>query len=157
MLVKKRSPILFESGLSLTSSGFVRPGISRVLFETVITLVSRSPWKSCGLPERGIAPGRRSAPMWPCSGWGFPCPRCRQRGGGLLPRLFTLAPSRSRERNGAVCFLWHSSVPPTLWLKDREAFPLGTTLPYGARTFLSPGLAGERPSARPDRIIIPRI
>jgi len=29
-------------------------------------------------------------PIWPCFGCGLPCPRCYQRGGGLLPRLFTL-------------------------------------------------------------------
>jgi len=30
--------------------------------------------------------------IWPCTRWGFPCLRTRARSGGLLPRLFTLAP-----------------------------------------------------------------
>jgi hypothetical protein len=63
--------------------------------------------------------------IWPCSGWGLPCQPCHQDCGELLPRLFTF----SRQRR-VVCFLWHfpSGYP-------ESALP--TTLPCGARTFLS--------------------
>jgi len=37
------------------------------------------------------------SPIWPCTRWGFPCPLDYSRGGGLLPRLFTLTPP---ERGG---------------------------------------------------------
>ena len=30
-------------------------------------------------------------PIWSCTRWGLPCPACRQAGGELLPRHFTLA------------------------------------------------------------------
>ena len=44
-------------------------------------------------------------PIWPCTGWGFPCPLDCSWGGGLLPRLFTLAgflrrTARARRRLG---------------------------------------------------------
>jgi hypothetical protein len=50
--------------------------------------------------------------------------------GGLLHRRFTLTP---RTRRGAVCFLWHCPA-------GHPGSALPTTLPCGARTFLT-GLA----------------
>ncbi|AGB71663.1 hypothetical protein RTCIAT899_CH11410 [Rhizobium tropici CIAT 899] len=51
-------------------------------------------WSACAL---------RVIPIRFCSRWGFPCRRCCQRRGGLLPHPFTL----TRSENQAVCFLWH--------------------------------------------------
>ena len=45
---------------------------------------------------------RRRSPIWPCSRWGFPCPADCSAGGGLLPRLFTLAAVRCRRRGGLL-------------------------------------------------------
>jgi len=45
------------------------------------------------------------SPIWPCTGWGFPCLRACARSGGLLPHLFTLTVSCKHAT--AVCFLWH--------------------------------------------------
>ncbi len=44
----------------------------------------------------GLTRGHRAGspcrpPIWPCSGWGLPCPGRRRPGGELLPRRFTLA------------------------------------------------------------------
>jgi hypothetical protein len=74
-----------------------------------------------GLERRGP----RLAPAWPCTGWGLPCHRCRQRRGGLLPHRFTLACARAEP--SAVCSLWHCPSPgrrpgvtrhPALWSSD---------------------------------------
>jgi hypothetical protein len=45
---------------------------------------------------------RRRSPIWPCSRWGFPCPADCATGGGLLPRLFTLAALRCRSSGGLL-------------------------------------------------------
>ena len=45
---------------------------------------------------------RHRSPIWPCSRWGFPCPAGYPAGGGLLPRLFTLAAFRCRSRGGLL-------------------------------------------------------
>ena len=47
-----------------------------------------------------------------------------------------------RATSGAVCFLWHFP-----WGHPRSALP--TTLPCGARTFLSPRLAARTATTRP--------
>ena len=49
------------------------------------------------------APG---SPIWPCTRWGFPCLRACAWSGGLLPHLFTLAPSPF-PGPGRFHFLWH--------------------------------------------------
>jgi len=49
--------------------------------------------------------------------------------GALLPHRFTLACAR-RTVPSAVCFLWHFPA-------GRPDWPLASTLPYGAPTFLS--------------------
>jgi len=61
-----------------------------------IPLVPLLPAESSGLPEGLGGPPSHPAsaghrpPIWPCSGWGLPCLRCRHRSGALLPHLFTL-------------------------------------------------------------------
>ncbi len=55
-------------------------------------------------PTRGSNETSSLFPLiWPCSGWGLPCSRCRHRDGELLPRPFTLTPAEA----GDVCSLWH--------------------------------------------------
>jgi len=74
--------------------GQSRP-VSRVLSGIAIHLASMLPSGSSSLPESNNEAGHLSSPIWPCSGWGLPCPRCHHRGGELLPRLFTLTPHLS--------------------------------------------------------------
>jgi len=79
--------------------------------------------------------GHISDSIWPFSGWGLPCLRCRHRSGALLPHHFTLTSNgnlTTGSRRGAVSFLWHFP-----WGCPRS--PLATTLPCGARTFLPDG------------------
>ena len=48
-------------------------------------------------------PGRRpGVPVWPCTAWGLSCPGGCPPGGGLLPRLFTLAATPVRARHGGL-------------------------------------------------------
>jgi len=94
-----------------------------------------SPSASCSLPPARMVPGNRS-------GAGSPFPfglavylalqpmRCTADRvatitGGLLPRLFTLIPTRGRDGY----FLLHDC-------ELSPAFPLGNMAPYVARTFL---------------------
>ncbi len=69
-------------------------------------------------------------PIWSCSGRGLPCPRCRHRGGGLLPRRFTLTPMLPSRR-----FVFCGPIPRIL-----SRSPLATSLPCGVRTFLYPDI-----------------
>jgi len=75
--------------------------------------------------------------VWPCSGWGLPCPRRRRRGGELLPRHFTLAPRKGHPfpRGGMFSVALSPGRPESL---------LATILPFGVRTFLLSPLAGRR-------------
>jgi len=50
-------------------------------------------------------------PVMSCTAEGFSCPADCSAGGGLLPRLFTLARGFSCEKSRAVCFLWHCLSP----------------------------------------------
>jgi hypothetical protein len=65
-----------------------------------------------------------------CTTWGFSCPRDCSRGGGLLPRLFTLAP---RQARGGLF-----SVTLSVGGDFRSRLPriLRGMSPYGVRTFL---------------------
>ena len=48
-------------------------------------------------------PGRRpGVPVWPCTAWGLSCPGGCPPGGGLLPRLFTLAARPVRAPRGGI-------------------------------------------------------
>lgn len=72
-----------------------------------------------------------------CSRWGLPCPSCHQEGGVLLPHRFTLAGSAVAHAP-AVCFLLHCPSSHLDW-------PLASTLPKGARTFLDGRTSPSRP------------
>ena len=76
--------------------------------------------------------GRPSSPIWSCSAWGLPCQSGYPNRGALLPHLFTLTPIFIR----AVYSLLHF---PSRNRRQLPARPLTGTLPYGDRTFLSPG------------------
>src|SRR5687767_7519989 len=67
-------------------------------------------------PARAVERAAPWSPIWPCSRWGFPCPRDYSQGGGLLPRLFTL--TANTQTTAAVFFLWHF---PSTWPCDRAA------------------------------------
>jgi len=100
---------------------------------TTIFLGRRLPVASSSQPEGG--PGALSPPIWPCSGWGLPSrPVTRP----LVRSYRTVAPLPRSSRGGM--FLWHfpSGFP---------AWTLSSTLPGGARTFLSLGM--RRRSGRP--------
>ena len=87
-------------------------------------------------PTRGRAGLSHSPSIWPCSRWGFPQPAGLPAAGELLPRHFTLTPTKLR-RYVSVALSVGSPLP-------------GVTrhLARGARTFLpdfserSPGLLG---------------
>ena len=80
--------------------------------------------------------GRETGPIWSCSGWGLPGYPDRSGYGGLLPRLFTLTlwNGRSRHSPGRYGFCGTFLVPS---LPSWKQSALRTTLPCGARTFLS--------------------
>ena len=83
-------------------------------------------------------PRRECSSIGSCSRWGLPCRPSRPGRGALLPHRFTLAVFFKT----AVYFLWHFPA-------DRSDWPLASTLPCGARTFLpsaSPAPTGVHPS-----------
>jgi hypothetical protein len=54
-------------------------------------------------PEFPPRPGRRpGVSVWPCTAWGLSCPGGCPPGGGLLPRLFTLASTPVRAHRGGL-------------------------------------------------------
>lgn len=86
-------------------------------------------------PDFHPRPGRRpGVSVWPCTAWGLSCPGSYPPGGGLLPRLFTLAATPMQARRGGFISLTLSigqrfrANPPQLFRG---------MLPYGVRTFLS--------------------
>jgi len=86
--------------------------------------------------------GNPVPPVLSCTAWGFSCPRTCARGGGLLPRLFTLS---ARLAPGGGLFSVTLSVE-----RDLGPFPpriLRGMLPFGVRTFLSPPPCGLRRTA----------
>jgi len=60
-----------------------------------VIVAARLPWpKGTGethCPTRAVERAAPGFPIWPCTRWGFPCPRACAWGGELLPHLFTLA------------------------------------------------------------------
>ena len=70
--------------------------------ERIICLSSRYPRPVP--PRRDAERAAPGSPIWPCTGWGFPCPAGCPAGGKLLPHLFTLTPLL---RMGRFAFLWH--------------------------------------------------
>ena len=84
-----------------------------------------------------------SSPIWSCSGWGLPCHFRHRKRGELLPRRFTLTSACAL----AVYFLWHFP-----W--DHSPWPLTSTLPCGARTFLGPPVSQDSGGTRlPPRLL----
>ena len=86
-------------------------------------LAARPARAECGYyPE--AAPLSRSRvrqlkpPVMPCTTWGFSCPGACAPGGGLLPRLFTLA-SRALRRAGRFNFLRHFPSRPAFAARAR--------------------------------------
>ena len=60
----------------------------------------RYPRRAPRFPPR---PGRRPGVyVWPCTAWGLSCPAGCPAGGGLLPRLFTLAATPDQARHGGL-------------------------------------------------------
>jgi len=115
-----------------------RPGsVPRLRGAAVIHLGLTLPTASCGLPAsigRAALDRSRRDPLVPlldlAPGGVYQAAAVTCRAGGLLHRRFTLTP---RTRRGAVCFLWHCPA-------GHPGSALPTTLPCGARTFLT-GLA----------------
>src|ERR1043165_6419753 len=75
--------------------------------ERIICLSSQYPRLDLSVVEQAVP----ESPIWPCSRWGFPCPRDFSRSGGLLHHLFTLA--RTPKRPGGL-FSVALSVDPAL-------------------------------------------
>jgi len=112
------------------------------------------PGASSSLPERHFRPGRPAhsfpsacALLGLAPGGVCQASRVTPAAGALLPHRFTLAAVAVRRGlvpAAAVCFLLHFPEP-----FGRSM--LSTTLPYGARTFLSwlASAAAVRPAPRP--------
>ena len=86
---------------------------------------------------RSLAQGTAGSPLDLAPGGVYQAAAVTCRAGGLLHRRFTLTP---RTRRGAVCFLWHCPA-------GHPGSALPTTLPCGARTFLTGPAPGA--TARP--------
>ena len=123
---------------------------TRVSGPTAIHLGLPLPAASCGLPASiGRAVLKRSRrkraptvplPSWPCSGWGLPSrPGHPGRWWSLTPPFHPYLPGPATGRAGAaVCFLWHCPA-------GHPGSALPTTLPCGARTFLTAHRAARPP------------
>jgi hypothetical protein len=115
-----------------------RGRVSRVLFRPWLPAAggdhSSRPVIAGGLerPTRDHCAGS-ATPVWSCFGWGLPCLSRHRESGALLPHRFTLT-----RTSRAVCFLWHFPASYLDW-------PLTSTLPCEARTFLS-SPASRRPA-----------
>src|SRR5271170_6522241 len=86
---------------------------------------------------RSLAQGTTGSPLDLAPGGVYRATAVTCGAGGLLHRRFTLTPRTGR---GAVCFLWHCPA-------GHPGSALPTTLPYGARTFLTEPAPGA--AARP--------
>src|SRR5271163_200787 len=74
-------------------------------------------------PEFPPRPGRRpGVSVWPCTAWGLSCPAGCPAGGGLLPRLFTLAATPVRARRGGL-FSVTLSIGPNFRPGPPRVFP----------------------------------
>jgi hypothetical protein len=93
-------------------------------------------------PRRAVLPRRRAAPLDLAPGEVYRAAQVTLGAGGLLHHRFTLTGSLTAP---AVCFLWHC-------LAGHPGWPLATTLPCGARTFLGGALKGTDATARTTRL-----
>ena len=89
--VKRRKAACKPSSVPRARLVYAREGFLPMERGTAtIYLALPLPRGSSGQP--GDSLGIYSPSIWPCTGWGLPCPRCCHRGGELLPRHFTLIP-----------------------------------------------------------------
>jgi hypothetical protein len=93
------------------------------------SLVRSTRGHRAGRPQ-SLAQGTAGSPLDLAPGGVYQAVAVTCGAGGLLHHRFTLTP---RTRRGAVCFLWHCPA-------GHPGSALPTTLPCGARTFLT-GLA----------------
>ena len=124
---------------------------------TVISLGQRLPEGSSDLPEGVGGPGRPSPPIWSCSRWGLPSqPVTRLLVGSYIKRLsrptFSPLPPRERGRRYVFCCTFPILRRRASGFPEGPSFgrwPLATTAPCGARTFLPP-LVGANPASGSD-------
>ena len=107
------------------------------------------PAASCGLPASSGGPpsstraAGRSQPFDLAPGGVYLAAWVTPGAGGLLHHRFTLTPGPARRPEpGAVCFLWHCPA-------GHPGSALPTTLPCGARTFLTGLPRRDRPAGSP--------
>ena len=101
----------------------------------------RYPRRAPKFPPR---PGRRpGVSVWPCTAWGLSCPGGCPPGGGLLPRLFTLAVTPERACRGGL-FSVTLSIDRRLRLRPSAGFSAACCLLVFGLS--SPPYKQERPS-----------
>src|SRR5271170_3492655 len=115
--------------------------------------------RACDRYPRWVAnfhprPGRRpGVSVWPCTAWGLSCPGGCPPGGGLLPRLFTLATTPVRARRGGL-FSVTLSIDRNFRPDPPRAFPRHAAL-WCSDFPLPP--KRERPSTRDHSILFQMI
>jgi len=97
-----------------------------------------------------VRAGNPDPPVLSCTAWGFSCPRACVRGGGLLPRLFTLT-LRLAPTGG----LFSVTLSVDGSFRPRPPRVLRGMLPFGVRTFLSPPALRPTKNGRPPTALIP--
>jgi len=107
----------------------------------------------CSAAANGPGTGQAARPpVMSCTPWGFSCPGACAPGGGLLPRLFTLAGPRPRalDRRFIFCDTFRH---PRLGPGGRPRLLRGMA-PCGVRTFLpaAPSAAGRSSALREKNI-----
>ena len=96
---------------------------------------------------QALRPGRRMGPCDLAPGGVYRAARITPGAGGLLHHRFTLTPGLAETWPGAVCSLWHCPA-------GHPGSVLPTTLPCGARTFLT-GPCTHGPARPPGRLALP--
>ena len=155
---------------TLTGSFAKGPGIRRGLRKYTCAPISRILYPPCGGPPSSIWDAPHGAPLstyppdhagraypalrrefrliWSFSPWGLPsCPAHTRHWWALTPPFHPcLAEALAKaglhfgSNDGRFPFLWHF---PWRRRHQRRPFPLGSTVPYAARTFLPFRLAAE--------------
>jgi hypothetical protein len=131
-------------------SGFGR-AVSRILSTPVArgreSFISAASTRDPACAVGRAAPG---SPIWPCSRWGFPCPRDYSRSGGLLPRLFTLTPIRTLQR-GAGRSVFCGTIRRCALRRPSRVYPSATLRPAGLRGIAPCGVRTFLPGPLPAR------
>ena len=131
LMLHRRSG-LYEGGESACRPGSVRPlarGGGHPSGTAVADSLVRSTREHRAGRPRSLAQGAAGSPLDLAPGGVYRAAAVTCGAGGLLHHRFTLTPADA----GAVCFLWHCPA-------GHPGSALPTTLPCGARTFLT-GLA----------------